>query len=772
VASLLVGNPDGHGESTRISLSRDERRIFALFQQPEQQVLHVIDPTLGRIIATYDGLPFGWMYTAIERPDGKLLIPLRWRANEPPARGLLLLDPVTGAREESWAPFYSHEADYSYAFDFQNHSPDGRWWLRPDRTALPVLDVNPAFAERLLGRRSERYYGLTLQLWEAFPLRFVRRLTVAWLKTEELPDETSHLSSLPRQLIWDTIAETTARVNADPLGGVTRTDFPPGYSADDNAWKCIEENWFEAARRWTKVHGWQPDNQAFWIVTNGFLSCVGVDGTVSPRLFAERYGLRHDTWLPAVSHPTSVEPLDGRKAVARYVDGYSGGTILFDGAASKAPHRPAKLAKSRDQWTPVDPEERRAIANRIEALKADRKKLFVPLSEWSEAGCTAAINALTAQIGDDFVDRAVDGEVQAVFRIGFDKVDEERFFTTVRDRFPGCAGAIRALIERFVDANPYGFNLYWQNGIGIFGHAVRTLAVLDRNALSTLCRYSSCIDGHEGFFLGETVPALIKAHGFTDEVIDFMVWMLMRFHGELADSGEVWRQWGLGKAVTRRFSPEDFARRVGAQIDEMIDWPDDWDARYGMNGMDKLAEDLPKPHDPWLAAFFTELEPITQAIQAAGLGGPFDLVDHHGNKLSSRDLAGRPYLVTFGHTSSRESCGHTLWEMSQFLHALGPDSDRLGALFITVDPERDTPAAIKDYLAQFDPHLRGLTGDADALNALFKSYRFAAGKLPLRNGDYQVSYPNFIFLTDRDGRYVEAFNPRLPNAVEEMRKYM
>src|SRR3954469_2272165 len=97
--------------------------------------------------------------------------------------------------------------------------------------------------------------------------------------------------------------------------------------------------------------------------------------------------------------------------------------------------------------------------------------------------------------------------------------------------------------------------------------------------------------------------------------------------------------------------------------------------------------------------------------QTPAIGGPFSLTDQNGRTFTDQDLKGRPFLVFFGFTHCPDVCPTTLFEVSEILRALGPDADRARALFITVDPERDTPAAMKDYLSSFDPHLTGLTGD-------------------------------------------------------------
>jgi protein SCO1 len=119
---------------------------------------------------------------------------------------------------------------------------------------------------------------------------------------------------------------------------------------------------------------------------------------------------------------------------------------------------------------------------------------------------------------------------------------------------------------------------------------------------------------------------------------------------------------------------------------------------------------------------------------ASAIGGPFQLIDQDGRTVSDRDLAGRPFLVFFGFTHCPEICPTTLFEVSEVLRALGPDADKVQALFVTVDPERDTPDKLKDYLSSFDPHLRGLTGDPAAVAAVTKAYRVYVRKVPQDNG--------------------------------------
>ena len=158
----------------------------------------------------------------------------------------------------------------------------------------------------------------------------------------------------------------------------------------------------------------------------------------------------------------------------------------------------------------------------------------------------------------------------------------------------------------------------------------------------------------------------------------------------------------------------------------------------------------------------------------AAVGGPFHLEDQNGKPVSDEDMKGRPFLVFFGFTHCPDICPTTLFDISEVMRQLGKDADRTSALFITVDPERDTPAKLKDYLSNFDPHLRGLTGDPAAVNAAIKAYRVYAKKIPLEGGDYTMDHTAVVYLMDKDGHFVAPFNlKRTPEAAAaELRRYL
>ena len=162
------------------------------------------------------------------------------------------------------------------------------------------------------------------------------------------------------------------------------------------------------------------------------------------------------------------------------------------------------------------------------------------------------------------------------------------------------------------------------------------------------------------------------------------------------------------------------------------------------------------------------------ARPVAAIGGPFQLLDQDGRTMTDQDLKGRPFLVFFGYTHCPDVCPTTLFELSEVLRSLGPDADRVRALFITVDPERDTTGAMKDYVSNFDPHMMGLTGDPAAIAAVAKEYRVYYKKVPLKDGSYTMDHTALVYLMDKDGHFVSPFNmKRTPEAAAaDLRRYL
>ncbi len=165
---------------------------------------------------------------------------------------------------------------------------------------------------------------------------------------------------------------------------------------------------------------------------------------------------------------------------------------------------------------------------------------------------------------------------------------------------------------------------------------------------------------------------------------------------------------------------------------------------------------------------------LRNAAAPAASGGQCQRTDQPGQTVTDKTMQGRPTLIFFGFTHCPDVCPTTLFEISEVLRVMGKDADRVNAYYITVDPERDTSAAMKDYLSSFDPRLKGLTGNPDQIAKVLSTYRVYAKKVPLKDGDYTMDHTALIYLMDRDGKFVAPFNlKRKPeDAAADLRRYL
>jgi protein SCO1/2 len=139
-----------------------------------------------------------------------------------------------------------------------------------------------------------------------------------------------------------------------------------------------------------------------------------------------------------------------------------------------------------------------------------------------------------------------------------------------------------------------------------------------------------------------------------------------------------------------------------------------------------------------------------------GIGGPFSLVNGDGKPVTDRDFRGRYMLVYFGYTYCPDVCPTTLNQVADAIDRLGPNAARVQPVFITVDPQRDDPAAVKQFVAAFSPHLVGLTGSPEQIAQVAREYRVyysvrRSGDAP---GDYTVDHSSVLYLMDKQGRFV------------------
>lgn len=142
------------------------------------------------------------------------------------------------------------------------------------------------------------------------------------------------------------------------------------------------------------------------------------------------------------------------------------------------------------------------------------------------------------------------------------------------------------------------------------------------------------------------------------------------------------------------------------------------------------------------------------------VGGPFELVDHSGKTVRESDFRGKHLLIYFGYTYCPDVCPTELTLMAQALDRLGPAADKVQPLFITIDPERDDPAHMADYVGLFHPRLVGLSGTAAQVSVAVRAYRVYAAKAPgweKAGKDYLMDHSSFIYWMDDAGKFIAAF---------------
>jgi cytochrome oxidase Cu insertion factor (SCO1/SenC/PrrC family) len=140
------------------------------------------------------------------------------------------------------------------------------------------------------------------------------------------------------------------------------------------------------------------------------------------------------------------------------------------------------------------------------------------------------------------------------------------------------------------------------------------------------------------------------------------------------------------------------------------------------------------------------------------VGGPFRLTDQSGKTVSDADFHGRYMLIYFGYSFCPDVCPTTLGVMAQALEKIGADSNRIVPIFITVDPARDTPKVLTDYMKAFGPNFVGLTGSDAEIKAVEKEYRVYAAKRPLDNGNYGMDHSSVIYLMGPTGKMVSFYD--------------
>jgi protein SCO1 len=152
------------------------------------------------------------------------------------------------------------------------------------------------------------------------------------------------------------------------------------------------------------------------------------------------------------------------------------------------------------------------------------------------------------------------------------------------------------------------------------------------------------------------------------------------------------------------------------------------------------------------------LQPLPAGAQSRV---PAGLVTQHGAPFTDRNLAGAPFAIFFGFTACPDICPTTLMDLTGDLAALGTAADRLSVVFVSVDPERDTPERLKEYMESFDPRIVALSGPSDAIATLARAFGAKFRKVPTQSS-YTIDHTAAVFLVDRDGETVAVIDATEP----------
>jgi len=168
--------------------------------------------------------------------------------------------------------------------------------------------------------------------------------------------------------------------------------------------------------------------------------------------------------------------------------------------------------------------------------------------------------------------------------------------------------------------------------------------------------------------------------------------------------------------------------------------------------------------------------PAVQTSGQALIGGPFTLVGRDGKPVTDQAFRGKYMLVFFGFTHCPDICPAELQVMAAALDELGPKANEIIPIFITLDPERDTPMVVSDYVTNFSPRFVGLTGSSEQIAAAAKAYRVVYSKFQQdkTSSDYSIDHSALVYLMGKDGEYITHFAYGTPASqmTETLRRYL
>lgn len=605
----------------RILQSADGRFAYLILYHSIRSIdLHIVDTEQQSVQRSLTGLPGGSGVrrgNALVDADGRILISVSVGGAGTATPGLVRVDPATGSVEESAC------AGSPVRRWLHSPSPCGRYWLRVDDSRLPVLSERGP-GKKLFGagaRQQKDHFSFAIEIWEAFPLRRLHSLAPMWMTAEELPDNGSQDAETRKQglpalrgKIYRNVARVLDQDEALTMRDLHKDSYPELWPDPDKFYQNITKNLNDLAFSDNDMIGWQPDRQAFWIQRHGFVTCVGVDGSVSPKIMLERYGYRRGTWLPCAASWQHATPLPDRQLDLRY----GNEMVTVSGAGEPATPRIRVVPIAEDRLRPWQPSREDArdeeLAKKAEAT-ADRNSVYdVDLSSLDERDCIAAIEGLAARIGPDINHRPHDNQLRAVFRLDRRQLTEKDFFTHVAGSCPNAGSAVKRLIGlASAHLKPHATAYYEPEGdeeglvIGVFGYAAWCLACLDSSSNDTLIRYGRLIDTHhENFYLLKIFPQMLENTPEPDARLALCEHFFFSDLGNFFDWHSFWSFTGMSDTAASRMSARDYAARLMALARQQEDSLRS-QSEFGFRCFDVLAGNWARGASPFERALLDEL---------------------------------------------------------------------------------------------------------------------------------------------------------------------
>ena len=162
---------------------------------------------------------------------------------------------------------------------------------------------------------------------------------------------------------------------------------------------------------------------------------------------------------------------------------------------------------------------------------------------------------------------------------------------------------------------------------------------------------------------------------------------------------------------------------------------------------------------------------LVSSTGAAEIGGPFDMVDDEGQRVTEADLVGKPSAIFFRFTYCPDVCPTTLFELTALMGELGPDADAMNFVFVSVDPERDTPEIVHEYITAFDERFRGFTGSEEEVRRIAEAYKVQYERVATEES-YTMDHTASVYLMDADNQFVGTISYREDpaTALEKLRR--